>query len=65
VQEIPHEKDVHFIRIDCFPLINTISKQADEWVSRYGEILREAAEAQVLTLLSLLTMLTLLSLLLY
>ena len=40
-------KDIDFIRLDCTPLIASIQRQAREWVSRYGEILRVQATAQL------------------
>lgn len=50
VQNLPREKDIEFIRIECAPLIKAIRKQAEDWISRYGEILREVAESQLYVL---------------
>ncbi len=39
--------DIDFIRVDGFPVIDAIRKQALDWVTRYGEILRDMAETQL------------------
>ena len=44
---LERHRDIDFIRLDCTPLIASIQQQAREWVSRYGEILRVQATAQL------------------
>ena len=47
MDKVPLHKDIDFIRIDCAPLIEAIKRQAREWVSKYADILRTQASAQL------------------
>ena len=37
------EKDIDFLRVDCYPVAIAIAKQADSWKESYGKILRETS----------------------
>lgn len=43
----PAFTDIDFIRVDVSQLISAIRERAEDWVVRYGEILRERAEQQL------------------
>jgi dynein heavy chain len=48
VEDLPHNSDIDFIRIECFSLIVAVKQKADEWIGKYGEILRDLAYQQLL-----------------
>lgn len=45
VRAQPSEKDVDFIRIDCYPVALGIAAQADQWKTDYGAVLHQCSSA--------------------
>lgn len=45
VRAQPSEKDVDFIRIDCYPVAVGIAAQADQWKTDYGAVLHQCSSA--------------------
>lgn len=43
VRAQPSEKDVDFIRIDCYPVALGIAAQADQWKTDYGAVLHQCS----------------------
>lgn len=43
VRAQPSEKDVEFIRIDCYPVALGIAAQADQWKMDYGAVLHRCS----------------------